>query len=96
MSEVIDAAIQALTEKLAGSDFGNTAKFDIEGEGSIVIDSDGVRAGDDETDVTLNASAETFQAMFEGDLDPTAAFMTGKLTIDGNMGAAMQLAGVLS
>jgi putative sterol carrier protein len=96
MSEVIDAAIQALTDKLAGSDFGNTAKFNIEGEGSIVIDDNGVREADVETEVTLNASAETFQAMFEGDLDPTAAFMTGKLTIDGNMGAAMQLAGILS
>lgn len=31
-----------------------------------------------------------------GDLDPTAAFMTGKLTVDGDMGMAMKLGSVLS
>lgn len=96
MSDVLNAAVEALTGKMAGADFDNTAKFTIEGEGSIVIAGGDVKLSDEETDVTLTADAETFQAMFEGDLDPTAAFMTGKLTIDGNMGAAMQLAGVLS
>ena len=31
-----------------------------------------------------------------GDMDPTAAFMTGKLTIDGDMGQAMALAQALA
>ena len=30
-----------------------------------------------------------------GDLDPTAAYMTGKIKIDGDMGAAMAVARVL-
>lgn len=96
MSDVLNAAVEALTSKMEDADFSNTAKFEIEGEGSIVIDGDGVRISNDETDVTLSASIETFQAMLEGEIDPTSAFMTGKLSIDGDMGAAMQLGGVLS
>ena len=30
-----------------------------------------------------------------GEQNSTAAFMTGKLTVDGNMGLAMKLAGIL-
>lgn len=96
MSDVLNAAVEALTAKMAEADFSNTAKFAIEGEGSIVIDGTGVRIGDDETDVTLSASLDTFQEMLEGELDPTSAFMTGRLSIDGDMGAAMQLGGALS
>ncbi len=96
MSEVLNAAVEALTAKMAEADFSNTAKFAIEDEGSIVIDDAGVRISDDETDVTLTASIETFQALLEGELDPTSAFMTGRLSIDGDMGAAMQLGGALS
>ncbi|MEC7965460.1 MAG: SCP2 sterol-binding domain-containing protein, partial [Pseudomonadota bacterium] len=44
------------------------------------------------TDVTLTADAETFEAMLTGEMNPTSAFMSGKLTIDGDMGQAMALA----
>ncbi|CUH53286.1 SCP2 sterol-binding domain-containing protein [Shimia marina] len=96
MSDIVTGAVAALTEKLGGAGFDGSAKFAIEGEGAIVIDSDGVRASDDEADVTMTADVETFQAILEGELNPTAAFMSGKLTIDGDMGAAMKLGGVLS
>ncbi|MAQ84244.1 SCP2 sterol-binding domain-containing protein [Psychromarinibacter halotolerans] len=95
MSEVIDAAVAALNEKDT-SEFDGKAKFLIEDEGSIVLDSDGARAADEETDVTLSADAETFQAILSGAMDPTSAFMTGKLSVDGDMGMAMQLGAVLS
>lgn len=94
MSDVITKAVAALNEKMDGG-FDGTAKFDIEGEGSIIIDADGARASDDDADVTLSASAETFQGILEGEENPTAAFMTGKLTVDGDMGLAMKLAGAL-
>jgi len=96
MSDVLNAAVEALTAKLADSDFQNSAKFTINGEGSVVADTDGVRISDEETDVTLTADADVFEDMMSGDLDPTSAFMTGRLTIDGNMGIAIQLAGELS
>lgn len=95
MSDVISAAVSALSEKLGGG-FDGVAKFVIEDEGSIMLDGDGVREGDDEASVTLTADAETFQAILEGDMNPTTAVMTGKLSIDGDMGLAMQLGNVLS
>lgn len=96
MSDIVNSAVAALTEKLGGDTFGGSAKFVIEDEGAIVIDSDGVRASDDETEVTLTASADTFEAILSGDLNATAAFMTGKLSVDGDMGTAMKLGSVLS
>lgn len=95
MSEVIDAAVAALREKMDGG-FDGTAKFVIEGEGAIMIDGDGVREGDDDADVTLSADADTFKDILSGDLNATSAFMTGKLTVDGDMGKAMQLGSVLA
>ena len=95
MSDVIDKAVAALAAKLPNG-FSATAKFEIEGEGAIIVDENGVRAGDDEADVTLTAAAETFQGMLEGEVNPTAAFMTGKLKVDGAMGLAMQLGAALA
>lgn len=96
MSSVIDKAVTALNEKLDGGFEGGTAKFDIEDEGCIMLDENGARAGDEEADVTLSASAETFEAILSGDMNPTAAFMGGKLSVDGDMGMAMKLGGALS
>ncbi len=96
MSDVIDQAVDALNAKMGADGFDGTAKFDIEGEGAIVIDANGARAADDDADVTLSASADTFKAILDGEQNPTSAFMTGKLAVDGDMGLAMKLAGVLS
>jgi len=95
VSDVIDAAVVALNEKMSGAAFDGTAKFVIEGEGSVVVDGDGARASDEEASVTLTADADVFQEMMSGELNPTTAFMTGKLTVDGDMGLAMQLGSVL-
>lgn len=96
MSSIIEGAVAALSEKIGGG-FDSTAKFMIEGEGAVIIDSDGVRAGaeDEETDVTMSADADTFQEILSGELNPTAAFMGGRLKVDGDMGVAMKLGGVL-
>ena len=94
MSVVIDEAVKRLSEKLSGG-FDAVAKFVIEGEGAIMLDADGVRAGDEPADVTLTASAEVFQQILAGDMNPASAFMTGKLSVDGSMGLAMKLGSVL-
>lgn len=96
MSDTLEAAVQKLNEKIAGTDFAGTAKFDIAGEGTIIMDENGARVSDDEADVTLSADVKTFQSMLEGDMDPTSAFMSGKLAVDGDMGMAMQLAAALA
>ena len=60
MSDTIDQAVSALNAKMDGDGFDGTAKFVIEGEGSIMLDGDGARAGDEEADVTMTADTETF------------------------------------
>ncbi|MCO6382943.1 MAG: SCP2 sterol-binding domain-containing protein [Vannielia sp.] len=95
MSSVVEGAVAALNAKLGGG-FDGTAKFVIEDEGAIMVDSDGARAGDEEAEVTMSADAETFEAILSGDLNPTAAFMGGRLKVDGDMGMAMKLGGALS
>lgn len=95
MNDVIESAVKALNEKIDGG-FDGVAKFSIEGEGDIIIDGDGAHAGDGEAEVTLTADADTFQAILSGELNATSAFMTGKLTVEGDMGKAMQLGSILS
>jgi putative sterol carrier protein len=42
-------------------------------------------------DLTLLAEANDCVRIFTGQMDPTAAFMSGKLKIKGNMGLALKL-----
>lgn len=95
MNDRMDEAISALNARLDGTALEGTAKFVVPGEGAIMVDSTGARAGDEAASVTLRAGAETFQAIIAGDMDPTSAFMSGKLEIEGDMALAMQLAGAL-
>jgi len=96
MSAIIEAAVAALNAKLGDDGFDGSAKFVIEGEGAVRIDENGAHASDDDADVTMTADAETFQGIMGGDIDPTAAFMSGKLAIEGDVGLAMKLGSVLS
>ncbi len=96
MSDTLTQAAEALNEKLDAGGFDGSAKFQIEDMGAIVLDSDGVRVSDEDADVTMSADVETFQAILSGELNPTAAFMSGKLTVDGDMGTAMKLASALA
>jgi putative sterol carrier protein len=95
MSEKLQAAAEALRLKMEGSGFQGSVKFDMAEEGCIRVEDERVSVEDGPADCTISAAMETFQEMFQGDLDPTAAFMTGKIRIDGDMGAAMRLAQLL-
>src|SRR5579862_3606798 len=79
--------------KLAG--MSNSYLFDIEGEGQWLVKvADGaisVTPGDGEADATISTSADTFDKIVSGEQNPTTAYMTGKLKIKGDMGAAMKL-----
>lgn len=94
MSELIDSAVKVLNARLSGG-FDGVAKFVIPGEGAIMLDATGVRAADEEADVTLTADADVFRAILEGDMGATMAFMSGKLKVDGSMGHALKLGSVL-
>jgi putative sterol carrier protein len=94
MNDVIERAVSELNAKLSAG-FDGTAKFVIEEEGAIVIDAAGARADDSPAEVTLTADADTFRRILSGDLDPTSAFMQGRLKVEGDMGAAMRLGAAL-
>ena len=94
MSTVIETAVAILAAKVSGG-FDGVAKFVSPGEGAIMLDSAGVRAGDEAADVTLTASTEVFQDLMSGDLSAASAFMSGKLSVDGSMALAMKLGQVL-
>lgn len=95
MSETIDGAVKALAARLDGRGMDGSIKFVIADEGAVRIDDDGVTADDADADCTITADADTFQELLAGDLDPTAAFMSGRLAIEGDMGLAMRLASIL-
>ena len=47
--------------------------------------------GAGEGDVTITTSEETFTKITNGEQNATSAYMTGKLKVKGDMGAAMKL-----
>ncbi|HEV3478228.1 MAG TPA: SCP2 sterol-binding domain-containing protein [Gaiellaceae bacterium] len=79
--------------KTAG--MNNSYVFEIDGAGTWKVDvQDGnvsVTEGAGDADATISASEETFDQIASGDLNATTAYMTGKLKVKGDMGAAMKL-----
>jgi putative sterol carrier protein len=73
----------------------NSYLFDIDGAGQWKVDVDDgkvtVTEGAGDADTTISATEETFQKIASGEQNATAAYMTGKLKIKGDMGAAMKL-----
>ena len=84
---------RADTSKTEG--MNNSYVFDIEGAGQWTVKvEDGavnVVEGVQDADVTISASQEIFQKIVAGEQNPTSAYMTGKLKLKGDMGAAMKL-----
>jgi putative sterol carrier protein len=79
--------------KTAG--MNNTYVFDVEGVGQwTVAVQDGavsVHEGAGDADCTISASEDTLVKIANGEANPTTAYMTGKLKISGDMGAALKL-----
>ena len=73
----------------------NSYLFDINGAGKWTVNvEDGkvnVTEGGEDADAVITTSEETFQKIISGEQNPTSAYMTGKLKLKGDMGAAMQL-----
>ena len=96
MSDTVDAAVKALAARLDGQRH-RTARSSSSSPTRARCES--TRAGSRPTtadaDCTITADSATFQELLAGDLDPTAAFMSGRLSIEGDMGLAMRLASVL-
>jgi putative sterol carrier protein len=73
--------------------------FDLGADGIIYWDGTAVPAaiGNDagESDTTLTLSLDDLQKLIEGNLNPTLAYMTGKLKVAGSMGVALKISQLL-
>ena len=93
VSEFFDNLKSVDAAKTAG--MRNSYLFDIEGAGQWVVKVDDgsidVTEGGGDADTSIVASQDDFMKIVNGEQNPTAAYMTGKLKIKGDMGAAMKL-----
>jgi putative sterol carrier protein len=82
------------SSKLEGID--QSYRFEIEGEGSwrVAIRACAVtvtEGGSESADATIKTNAEVFDRIVSGDQNPAMAYMTGKVKVDGDLGAVMKL-----
>lgn len=89
------AALPSRVDPAKTAGMRNTYVFDIEGAGTWTVSVEegeiAVTEGAGEADCTIVASAEVFEKLVSGEQSPTTAYMTGKLKVKGDMGAAMKL-----
>jgi putative sterol carrier protein len=93
LSEITERLQKAVT---ASGGFDRTLTVDLKGGGYIHIAGAQVTNENAPADCTITVAKEDLEAMVRGELDPTMAFMTGKLKIDGDMSVAMKLQPILS
>jgi len=98
MAETVQEFFASLADRADASKTAgmtNSYLFEIEGAGQWHVDVDDgtitVTEGGGDADVTISASQETFEKIIAGEQNPTSAYMTGKIKIKGDMGAAMKL-----
>ena len=99
MTQSVSEFFDLLPARVDGSKIAgmtNTYRFDVEGAGSWTVDvRDGkvsvTQDGDADADSTISTSEEVFRKLVNGQQNATAAYMTGKLKVKGDMGAAMKL-----
>lgn len=100
MSDSLEKAAAILVEKLGGKGIGAIVKFVIGDEGAVVVDTSqeppAASVGDGDAEVVITAEQAVFEELLAGELNPTTAYMTGKLKIQGDMGVAMKLASALA
>jgi len=78
---------------------GRRVKIDFGGDqGAIMLDgaAEQVSEEDGAADTTIRVGWDDWQQLAAGQLDGMTAFMMGKLKVEGDMGSAMQLQGVLA
>lgn len=92
----VDAIVENLTQVLSsGPGLDGSLKMNFGDDGVVRIEGNSVTTDDTEADATINIDFEDALAMMNGELNPTMAFMQGKLTVDGNMGMALKLGNLL-
>jgi putative sterol carrier protein len=76
-------------------DLTATYRFEIDGAGAWTVDVDDgkVSVSEDggDADCTISTSSETFMKIAKREQNPTAAYMSGRLKVKGDLGQAMKL-----
>ena len=99
-------SLDTLTEQMRSQasmnpPLGYRVKFDLGDDGVLLWDGTvtppeiGATEDDPEADTVLRLTVEDLGKLLSGTLDPTLAYMTGKLKIQGSTGVAMKLATML-
>lgn len=91
----IQSIADGMKDKVASAGFDRSVKFDTGSDGVIVIDGGSVSTTDAPADCTIKLSLDDLESLVAGDLNPTMAFMSGKLKIEGDMTVAMALSQLL-
>ena len=93
---------ESLAERANGShsaEFDASYVFVIDGAGTWTVTVEGGKVAVDEGDhggeCTFSTSEKTFRRIVDGEQNPLTAYMTGKLKISGDVGAAMKLKDLL-
>jgi putative sterol carrier protein len=97
-------SLESLTERigeraLRSPRLGYVVKVALTGGGVIRWDGTGnepqVDTLDAPADTIIRISEENLENLLSGSMDPTLAYMTGKLRVEGSLGVAMKLAMLL-
>lgn len=95
--ETIESKVKEKLSLAAG--LNAKVKIDFGDDGVVFVDATqtppAISNEDAEADTTIKTSLDTFKAILEGTQDPNIAFMMGKLKVQGSMGLAMKLNGIL-
>ena len=96
----LESVTQSIRTRIGeDSDLNATLKLDLGDDGVVFVDAsktpNEVHNQDLPADCTLKVSLSDLQAMADGDLSPTSAFMDGRLSVDGDLGVAMKLQSLL-
>ncbi len=86
---------ESMKARVEAGSFDKVVKFDCGDDGVLVIDNQSISTTDAEADCTIGIALDDLESMIAGELDPTAAFMQGKLKVEGDMSVAMKLGQVL-
>ena len=101
MSTELVAEITDILRKAVGenSGLGYVLKFDFKGDGFTLIDGKSipnvVSNADAPADCTITVTAENLKKMAKREMDPTMAYMQGKMKVAGDMSVAMKLGPIL-
>lgn len=92
----LEEIISEVQEKAATiKPLGYLVKFIFEDDSSIFLDGKGesnqVSTEGGEPDTTIKIKQKSFLNLLRGKLDPTIAFMSGRIKVDGSLGVALKL-----